>query len=89
MTITCPVDLDTQRLRSEVSTIYSRVAAEYLGYDAAELATLPVEVTAPFAALPTRIASAQSKPPKHALHLRHSYHKEIKIQAQSFGPQKL
>ena len=73
MAIACPVDLDTQRLRSEVSTIYSRVAtepdgqfhfhrgpayaAEFLGYDPAELATLPAEVTAPFAGIanPQRI----------------------------------
>ncbi len=49
MTLSCPVDLDTQMLRSEVSKIYSRVAAdpdmdfhfhrgpayavEFLGYD--------------------------------------------------------
>lgn len=75
MAIACPVDLDTQRLRSEVSTIYSRVAAEpggefhfhrgpayaagFLGYDPAELAALPAEVTAPFAGIanPHRMGS--------------------------------
>jgi arsenite methyltransferase len=67
MAIACPVDLDTQRLRSEVSTIYSRVAvepggefhfhrgpayaAEFLGYDPEELAALPEDVTAPFAGI--------------------------------------
>jgi len=67
MAITCPVDLDTRQLRFEVSNIYSRVvaepdgkfhfhrgpayAAEYLGYDAAELAALPAETTAPFAGI--------------------------------------
>lgn len=67
MAIACPVDLDTRRLRSEVSKIYSRVvaepegtfhfhrgpayAAEYLGYDPAKLAALPAEVTAPFAGI--------------------------------------
>lgn len=67
MAIACPVELDTQRLRSEVSTIYSRVAAdpagefhfhrgpayaaEFLGYDLAELAVLPAEVTSPFAGI--------------------------------------
>jgi arsenite methyltransferase len=78
MAIACPVDLDTQRLRSEVSTIYSRVAAEpggefhfhrgpayaaeYLGYNAAELAALPPEVTAPFAGIanPHRIGPIQT-----------------------------
>lgn len=75
MAIACPVDLDTQRLRSEVSAIYSRVAAQpggefhfhrgpayaadFLGYDPAELATLPAEVTAPFAGIanPHRMGS--------------------------------
>ena len=65
MAIACPVDLDTQVLRFEVSRIYSRVAAdpdgdfhfhrgpayaaEFLGYDRAELAALPAESTASFA----------------------------------------
>jgi arsenite methyltransferase len=65
MAIACPVDLDTQLLRSEVSNIYSRVvvepqgkfhfhrgpayAAEFLGYDAGELASLPAETTRAFA----------------------------------------
>ena len=67
MAISCPVDLDTQLLRSEVSKVYSRVAAdpegefhfhrgpgyaaEFLGYDAAELAALPAECTASFAGI--------------------------------------
>ena len=67
MAIACPVDLDTQHLRSEVSNIYSRVVAdpdgkfhfhrgpgyavEFLGYDDAELAALPVECTAAFAGI--------------------------------------
>ena len=67
MPIACPVDLDTQVLRSEVSKIYSRVAADpdgdfhfhrgpayaadFLGYDPAELAALPSECTASFAGI--------------------------------------
>ncbi len=67
MAIACPVDLDTQVLRSEVSKIYSRVAtepdgdfhfhrgpayaADFLGYDPAELASLPAECTASFAGI--------------------------------------
>jgi len=67
MAIACPVDLDTQRLRFEVSNIYSRVvaepdgkfhfhrgpvyAAEFLGYDPKELAALPAETTAAFAGI--------------------------------------
>ena len=65
MALTCPIDLDVASLRAEVQTMYSRVAAsptgefhfhrgpEYaarlLGYDPAELATLPPEVTSAFA----------------------------------------
>lgn len=67
MALGCPVDLNTQQLRCEVLDIYSRVAiypggdfhfhrgpdyaAEILGYDAAELASLPSEVTASFAGI--------------------------------------
>lgn len=67
MPATCPVELDTSVLRSEISKIYSRVAAEpggdfhfhrgpayaaeFLGYDAAELAALPAECAASFAGI--------------------------------------
>lgn len=65
MTIACPITLDTQRLREEVSAIYSRIASdlegdfhfhrgpEYaarcLGYDPQELAALPATAIASFA----------------------------------------
>lgn len=65
MPVMCPVELDVATLRSEVQTMYARVAAapdgafhfhrgpQYaaarLGYDAAELAALPSDVTASFA----------------------------------------
>jgi arsenite methyltransferase len=67
MAITCPVELDTQVLRSEISKVYARVAAdpdgdfhfhrgpayavEFLGYDPGELAALPAECTASFAGI--------------------------------------
>jgi SAM-dependent methyltransferase len=67
MALVCPVDLDSLRLRREVQEMYSRVAvapegtfhfhrgpayaAERLGYDAAELAALPAEVTESFAGI--------------------------------------
>ena len=67
MAIACPVDLNTQVLRSEVSKVYSRVAADpdgdfhfhrgpayaadFLGYDRDELAALPKECTASFAGI--------------------------------------
>lgn len=65
MTVSCPVDLDSIRLRREVQAMYSRVAfspgeefhfhrgpeyaVEWLGYDAAELEALPADVTRSFA----------------------------------------
>ncbi len=65
MATTCPVDLDTLRLRAEIESIYRRVATEpggdfhfhrgpayateLLGYDAASLARLPADSTASFA----------------------------------------
>jgi SAM-dependent methyltransferase len=67
MAVSCPIDLDTQLLRSEVSKVYSRVAADpdgdfhfhrgpvyaadFLGYDPVELAALPSECTASFAGI--------------------------------------
>ncbi len=65
MAIACPVDLDTLKLRAEIQSIYTRVAADPSGefhfhrgpgyaaqrlhYDAAELSTLPGTVTESFA----------------------------------------
>jgi SAM-dependent methyltransferase len=65
MAITCPVDLDTIKLRQEIQSIYARVASEpggafhfhrgpayaaaFLGYDAAALAALPPGSTESFA----------------------------------------
>src|ERR1043166_356673 len=72
MPIACPVDLNTSVLRSEISNIYARVAAdpagefhfhrgpayaaEFLGYDAAELASLPSDCTASFAGIGNPLA---------------------------------
>ncbi|TMB12594.1 MAG: methyltransferase domain-containing protein [Deltaproteobacteria bacterium] len=74
MAIACPVDLDIRKLRDEIRSIYARVAsdpsgefhfhrgpdyaAEFLRYDRAALAQLPVESTASFAGVanPHRIA---------------------------------
>ena len=65
MATSCPAGLDKKKLRDEVSFIYARVAhdpngdfhfhrgakyaAEFLGYDAMELASLPPESPASFA----------------------------------------
>src|SRR6266446_276364 len=79
MAIACPVDLDTQVLRSEVSKVYSRVAndpngdfhfhrgpayaAQFLGYDPVELAALPAECTASFAGIANRFVVAYARDP--------------------------
>src|ERR1700680_5084169 len=65
MAITCPVDLDTLKLRAEIQSMYARVAedpsgefhfhrgpeyaARRLNYDAGELSRLPRTVTESFA----------------------------------------
>jgi SAM-dependent methyltransferase len=65
MPVACPVGLDSQRLRGEISSIYGRVAVdptgdfhfhrgplyavEFLNYDPVELEALPAECTASFA----------------------------------------
>jgi len=65
MSIACPVNLDREKLKSEVRATYAKVAenpngnfhfhrgpeyaARLLGYDLAELRTLPDTATAPFA----------------------------------------
>lgn len=72
MAIACPIDLNTAVLRSEISSIYARVAAEpdsefhfhrgplyaaeFLGYDAAELAALPPDCAASFAGIGNPLA---------------------------------
>ena len=71
--MSCPVGLDVARLRSEVQSIYSRVAedpsgefhfhrgpdyaAGMLGYDRALLAELPAEMTASFAGVANPFAA--------------------------------
>ena len=75
MAIACPVDLNTAVLRSEISSIYGRVAsepagefhfhrgpayaAEFLGYDAGELSALPPDCTASFAGIGNPLAIAR------------------------------
>jgi len=72
MAIACPIDLNTEVLRSEISSIYGRVAkepdgefhfhrgpsyaVEFLGYDAGELAALPPDCTASFAGIGNPLA---------------------------------
>jgi arsenite methyltransferase len=78
MSIACPADLDARILRSEISNIYGRVAiepagafhfhrgaayaAEFLGYDAEELAKLPPECSASFAGVSNPLAIGPIQP---------------------------
>ena len=67
MSTICPIDLDVQRLRSEIATLYTRVASDpdgefhfhrgpeyaatFLGYDSTELETLPAQCSRSFAGI--------------------------------------
>ena len=67
MATSCPIDLDVRRLRSEIASLYTRVAIEphaefhfhrgpkyaaaVLGYDAAELDSLPAACSQSFAGI--------------------------------------
>ena len=67
MATSCPTSLDVQRLRSEIASLYTRVASEpdgefhfhrgpmyaaaFLGYDATELDALPAECSRSFAGI--------------------------------------
>lgn len=78
MSIVCPVDLDTSRLRHEIQTIYARVAtdpssefhfhrgpayaAERLGYDASALGALPSVATDSFAGVANPLRIATLPP---------------------------
>jgi len=78
MAVSCPVDLDTGRLRHEIQAIYARVAndpssefhfhrgpayaAERLGYEASALARLPAEATASFAGVANPLRMAALPP---------------------------
>lgn len=102
MAITCPVDLDTQLLRSEVSKIYSRVAAdpdgdfhfhrgpayaaEFLGYDAVELAALPLECTASFAGIANPHMIAPILPGETVLDIGCGAGTDLLLAARRVGP---
>src|SRR6516225_11203202 len=78
MSIACPVDLNTSVLRSEISSVYGRVAsapdgefhfhrgpayaAEFLGYDAEEMQGLPSYCTASFAGVGNPLAIGPIQP---------------------------
>src|SRR5689334_18647520 len=102
MSIACPVDLDTQVLRAEVSKVYARVAAdpggdfhfhrgpayavEFLGYDPAELAALPIECVASFAGVANPHAIAPILPGETVLDIGCGAGTDLLLAARKIGP---
>ena len=102
MAVACPVDLDTQVLRAEVSKVYSRVAtdpdgdfhfhrgpayaAECLGYNPAELAALPAECTASFAGIANPHAIGPILPGETVLDIGCGAGTDLLLAARRVGP---
>src|SRR5690242_9153616 len=102
MATSCPVDLDTVRLRAEISTIYARVAvepggdfhfhrgpayaADLLGYDAAELAALPADATASFAGVANPLAIAPLATGETVVDIGSGAGMDILLAARRVGP---
>ena len=103
MALACPVGLDTQQLRCEISSIYARVAVnpednfhfhrgpgyatEFLGYDAAELASLPAEATASFAGIGNPHAIAPLNPGETIVDIGCGAGMDLLLAARRVGPQ--
>jgi len=102
MATSCPVDLDTVRLRAEISTIYARVAADpggdfhfhrgptyaadLLGYDAAELGSLPADATASFAGVANPLAIALLAPGETVVDIGSGAGMDLLLAARRVGP---
>ena len=102
MALTCPVDLDVARLRSEVQAIYSRVAedpsgdfhfhrgpayaAEMLDYDPAELAGLPPETPASFAGVANPFAAGRLASGSSVLDIGSGAGTDALLAARQVGP---
>ena len=102
MATSCPVGLDVNKLREEVSFIYARVAAEpggdfhfhrggayaaeWLGYDPAELAAIPAESTASFAGVANPHAIQRVAPGEIVLDIGCGAGMDLLIAARRVGP---
>jgi len=99
----CPIDFDVSTLRSEVQSIYSRVATtpgaefhfhrgpEYaatrLGYDPTELAALPLSVTSSFAGVGNPHAMGAAEGPAVVLDVGCGAGMDLLLAARRLGPQ--
>jgi SAM-dependent methyltransferase len=102
MASTCPVDLDTLRLRAEIESVYRRVAtepsgdfhfhrgpayaAEMLGYDAVALARLPSDTTASFAGVANPHRIAPIAPGETVVDIGCGAGMDLLLAAEAVGP---
>ncbi|OLE83469.1 MAG: methyltransferase type 11 [Acidobacteria bacterium 13_1_20CM_2_65_9] len=102
MSLVCPVDLDSIRLRHEVQEMYARVAlapdgsyhfhrgpdyaVQWLGYDAAELAALPDAVTHAFAGIGNPHAVAPLAPGECVVDIGSGAGTDLLLAARHVGP---
>src|SRR5437867_8225606 len=103
MAVTCPIDFDVASLRAEIQTMYSRVAtspagdfhfhrgpdyaAAILGYDATELAALPLAVTSSFAGVGNPHAIGQIPEAATVVDVGCGAGTDLLLAAQRIGPQ--
>ena len=102
MATSCPIGLDVDQLRREVSFIYARVAddpsgdfhfhrgADYaatlLGYDAAELAAIPASATASFAGVGNPHCVAPIEPGETVIDIGCGAGTDLLLAARRVGP---
>ena len=102
MARTCPIGFDVTRLRAEVSATYERVArdpegefhfhrgmdyaCDLLGYDRAELATLPPETVAPFAGVANPLRIGPIAPGERVLDVGSGAGTDLLLAARRTGP---
>jgi arsenite methyltransferase len=103
MALSCPINLDVDKLQTEIRTIYAQVAtapdgefhfhrgpsyaAEVLGYDAEELAQLPEEATASFAGVANPIAIAPIESGQVVLDIGSGAGMDLLLAARRTGPE--
>jgi SAM-dependent methyltransferase len=103
MAISCPIDLNTGTLRCEISNIYRKVAieptaefhfhrgptyaAEFLGYDVDQLASLPTECTASFAGIGNPLAIGPIHPGETILDIGCGAGMDLLLAGKRVGPE--